>query len=254
MNTALAAAVGVVELTAAVNKVNLVAAQPIVIFSERGPHLHGHRARHRPHRRAGSSERWRSSDELNSSRTAPPRRAPAARSAATTPPSSTTQPGPRGRRNIAIGSIVSRARLRRDRRPRALAVRRARPARPGPLGALHASGRSGSTCSSGCSARSRPRRSSRCSAGCSASCSRSAGSATCSWVRFLCGLYIEIARTVPVLLLIYLMLFGLPQIGINLPTAVEARRPADDRQRGGRSPRSSAPAFSACRAASARPL
>jgi glutamate transport system permease protein len=38
------------------------------------------------------------------------------------------------------------------------------------------------------------------------------------WVRFLCSLYIEIARTVPVLLVIYLMLFGLPQIGINLPT------------------------------------
>lgn len=38
------------------------------------------------------------------------------------------------------------------------------------------------------------------------------------WLRFLCGLYIEIARTVPVLLVIYLMLFGLPQIGINLPT------------------------------------
>ncbi|MEY9853024.1 glutamate transport system permease protein [Leifsonia sp. EB41] len=36
-------------------------------------------------------------------------------------------------------------------------------------------------------------------------------------VRFLCGLYIEIARTVPVLLVIYLMLFGLPQLGINLP-------------------------------------
>ena len=37
-------------------------------------------------------------------------------------------------------------------------------------------------------------------------------------VRWLCGLYIEIARTVPVLLMIYLMLFGLPQLGINLPT------------------------------------
>ncbi|MGH1524276.1 ABC transporter permease subunit [Leifsonia sp. L25] len=36
-------------------------------------------------------------------------------------------------------------------------------------------------------------------------------------VRFLSGLYIEIARTVPVLLVIYLMLFGLPQLGINLP-------------------------------------
>lgn len=30
--------------------------------------------------------------------------------------------------------------------------------------------------------------------------------------------YIEIARTVPVLLMIYLMLFGLPQLGINFPT------------------------------------
>jgi glutamate transport system permease protein len=38
------------------------------------------------------------------------------------------------------------------------------------------------------------------------------------WLRFVCGLYIEIARTVPVLLVIYLMLFGLPQLGINLPT------------------------------------
>ncbi|MFE6256728.1 amino acid ABC transporter permease [Agromyces sp. NPDC057865] len=38
------------------------------------------------------------------------------------------------------------------------------------------------------------------------------------WVRGLSGAYIEIARTVPVLLVIYLMLFGLPQIGINVPT------------------------------------
>ncbi|WP_431278944.1 amino acid ABC transporter permease [Leifsonia poae] len=38
------------------------------------------------------------------------------------------------------------------------------------------------------------------------------------WLRWLSSIYIEIARTVPVLLLIYLMLFGLPQIGINLPT------------------------------------
>lgn len=38
------------------------------------------------------------------------------------------------------------------------------------------------------------------------------------WLRWLCSIYIEIARTVPVLLMIYLMLFGLPQIGINLPT------------------------------------
>ncbi|TAM70420.1 MAG: amino acid ABC transporter permease [Microbacteriaceae bacterium] len=36
-----------------------------------------------------------------------------------------------------------------------------------------------------------------------------------SW---LSAAYIEIARTVPVLLMIYLMLFGLPQIGINVPT------------------------------------
>ena len=36
MNTALAAAVGVVELTATVNKINLVAAQPILIFSGAG--------------------------------------------------------------------------------------------------------------------------------------------------------------------------------------------------------------------------
>ena len=36
MNTALAATVGVVELTSAVNKVNLVAAQPIPIFSAAG--------------------------------------------------------------------------------------------------------------------------------------------------------------------------------------------------------------------------
>jgi glutamate transport system permease protein len=36
MNTALAAAVGVVELTAEVNKINLVAAQPILIFSSAG--------------------------------------------------------------------------------------------------------------------------------------------------------------------------------------------------------------------------
>jgi glutamate transport system permease protein len=37
-------------------------------------------------------------------------------------------------------------------------------------------------------------------------------------VRWLCVCYIEVARTVPVLLLIYLMLFGLPQLGINAPT------------------------------------
>jgi glutamate transport system permease protein len=37
-------------------------------------------------------------------------------------------------------------------------------------------------------------------------------------IRWLSTGYIEIARTVPVLLLIYLMLFGLPQLGINLPT------------------------------------
>ncbi len=36
MNTALAAAVGVVELTAEVNKINLIAAQPILIFSGAG--------------------------------------------------------------------------------------------------------------------------------------------------------------------------------------------------------------------------
>ena len=38
------------------------------------------------------------------------------------------------------------------------------------------------------------------------------------WISRLSGAYIEIARTVPVLLMIYLMLFGLPQIGINVPT------------------------------------
>ncbi len=37
------------------------------------------------------------------------------------------------------------------------------------------------------------------------------------WLGWICGAYIEIARTVPVLLLIYLMLFGLPQLGINFP-------------------------------------
>ncbi|WP_051191568.1 amino acid ABC transporter permease [Microbacterium luticocti] len=36
-------------------------------------------------------------------------------------------------------------------------------------------------------------------------------------VRWLCTAYIEIARTVPVLLMIYLMLFGLPQLGLTLP-------------------------------------
>ena len=36
MNTALAAAVGVVELTAAANKLNLVQAQPILIFTVAG--------------------------------------------------------------------------------------------------------------------------------------------------------------------------------------------------------------------------
>jgi len=35
--------------------------------------------------------------------------------------------------------------------------------------------------------------------------------------RWFCTAYIEAARTVPVLLLIYLMLFGLPQLGINVP-------------------------------------
>ncbi len=37
-------------------------------------------------------------------------------------------------------------------------------------------------------------------------------------LRWLSTGYIEVARTVPVLLLIYLMLFGLPQLGINFPT------------------------------------
>lgn len=37
-------------------------------------------------------------------------------------------------------------------------------------------------------------------------------------IRWFASGYIEIARTVPVLLLIYLMLFGLPQLGINFPT------------------------------------
>ncbi len=36
MNTALAAAVGVVELTSAANKLNLVQAQPILIFTAAG--------------------------------------------------------------------------------------------------------------------------------------------------------------------------------------------------------------------------
>ncbi|MFU8947646.1 amino acid ABC transporter permease [Mycetocola zhadangensis] len=36
-------------------------------------------------------------------------------------------------------------------------------------------------------------------------------------VRWLATGYIEIARTIPVLLLIYLMLFGLPQLGLNFP-------------------------------------
>jgi glutamate transport system permease protein len=34
---------------------------------------------------------------------------------------------------------------------------------------------------------------------------------------WVCTVYIEVARTVPVLLLIFLMLFGLPQLGINFP-------------------------------------
>ncbi|WP_022885593.1 amino acid ABC transporter permease [Glaciibacter superstes] len=37
-------------------------------------------------------------------------------------------------------------------------------------------------------------------------------------IRWLSTGYIEVARTIPVLLLIYLMLFGLPQLGINFPT------------------------------------
>ncbi|MET1052298.1 MAG: amino acid ABC transporter permease [Mycetocola sp.] len=36
-------------------------------------------------------------------------------------------------------------------------------------------------------------------------------------IRWAATGYIEIARTVPVLLLIYLMLFGLPQLGLNFP-------------------------------------
>jgi glutamate transport system permease protein len=36
-------------------------------------------------------------------------------------------------------------------------------------------------------------------------------------IRWLSTGYIEVARTVPVLLLIYLMLFGLPQLGLNFP-------------------------------------
>lgn len=37
-------------------------------------------------------------------------------------------------------------------------------------------------------------------------------------VRWISAGYVEVARTVPVLLLIYMMLFGLPQLGINFPT------------------------------------
>jgi glutamate transport system permease protein len=37
-------------------------------------------------------------------------------------------------------------------------------------------------------------------------------------VRWLSAGYVEIFRTVPVLLLIYMMLFGLPQLGLNFPT------------------------------------
>lgn len=37
------------------------------------------------------------------------------------------------------------------------------------------------------------------------------------FVRWLSIAYIETARTIPVLLLIYLMLFGLPQLGLNFP-------------------------------------
>lgn len=37
-------------------------------------------------------------------------------------------------------------------------------------------------------------------------------------IHWLSAGYIEVARTLPVLLLIYLMLFGLPQLGINFPT------------------------------------
>ncbi|MEX1078381.1 MAG: amino acid ABC transporter permease [Homoserinimonas sp.] len=37
-------------------------------------------------------------------------------------------------------------------------------------------------------------------------------------IRWLATGYIEVARTIPVLLLIYMMLFGLPQLGINFPT------------------------------------
>jgi glutamate transport system permease protein len=36
-------------------------------------------------------------------------------------------------------------------------------------------------------------------------------------IRWIASGYVEVARTVPVLLLIYLMLFGLPQLGINFP-------------------------------------
>lgn len=38
-----------------------------------------------------------------------------------------------------------------------------------------------------------------------------------SLIRWVSTAYIEIARTIPVLLLIYLMLFGLPQLGLNFP-------------------------------------
>ncbi|MET4782892.1 amino acid ABC transporter permease [Glaciihabitans sp. UYNi722] len=37
-------------------------------------------------------------------------------------------------------------------------------------------------------------------------------------IRWIATAYIEIARTIPVLLLVYLMLFGLPHYGINVPT------------------------------------
>ncbi len=73
------------------------------------------------------------------------------------------------------------------------------------------------------------------------------------WVSWFCTAYIEIARTVPVLLLIYLMLFGLPQLGLNFPVLWKLVIPLTLANRP-RSPRSSAPGCSPSPAARPRPV
>ena len=126
MNTALAAAVGVVELTAAANRVNLVEAQPIADLHRRGPGLHAAVvvAGRSP---ARSNEGWRSSDEQDAQLLF-------------------DEPGPHARRRIRIATVLGACSLAGAV---ALAVRQfasQRRSSPPTAGGRTRPGRCGGTC------------------------------------------------------------------------------------------------------------